>query len=71
MVLAKESTGTTRAAVIIVHDAGSAGGLGTLSAFRRSFYECLRRRADALFELCDAVLCADGPVGSMGVVADR
>jgi hypothetical protein len=65
MVLAKEIMDTTRAAVIIVHDAGSAGGLGTLSAFRRAFYDCLPRRADALFELCDAVLCADGPVCSL------
>jgi hypothetical protein len=51
--------------VISVPDAGSAGAFGTLSAFRRGFYDCLRRRADALFELCDAVLCADGPVGSL------
>jgi hypothetical protein len=56
---------TTRAAVISVHDAGSAGELGTLAALRRVFYGCLPRRADALFELCDAVLCADGPVGSL------
>jgi hypothetical protein len=51
--------------VISVHDEGSVGGLGTLSAFREAFYDCLLRRADALFELCDAVLCADGPVGSL------
>jgi len=51
--------------VISVPDAGSAGELGTLSVFRRRFYDCLQRRADALFELCDAVLCADGPVGSL------
>jgi hypothetical protein len=31
-------------------------GLGT---FRHSFYECLHRRADALFELTDALLTAD------------
>jgi hypothetical protein len=30
-----------------------------LRAFRRSFYECLHRRADALFELADAILTAD------------
>ncbi len=30
-----------------------------LHGFRRSFYECLRRRADALFELTDAILTAD------------
>jgi hypothetical protein len=51
--------------VISVHDAGSVGELGTLSAFRESFYRCLPRRSDALFELCDAVLCVDGPVGSL------
>jgi hypothetical protein len=51
--------------MISVQDAGSAGELGTLSAFRRRLYDCLHRRADALFELCDAVLCAEGPVGSL------
>jgi hypothetical protein len=30
-----------------------------LHAFRRSFYECLHRREDALFELADALLTAD------------
>jgi hypothetical protein len=65
MVLAKESMDTTRAAVISVPDAGSAGALGTLSAFRRAFYDCVLRRADALFELTDSVLCADGPVCSL------
>ncbi len=30
-----------------------------LCAFRRSFYECLHRRSDALFELADAMLAAD------------
>jgi hypothetical protein len=33
--------------------------LQTLGTFRRSFYECLHRRADALFELTDALLTAD------------
>jgi hypothetical protein len=36
-----------------------------LDAFRRDFYRCLTARADALFELTDAVLCADGPVTSL------
>lgn len=36
-----------------------------LSGFRREFYRCLSRRADALFELADAVLCGDGPVRSV------
>ena len=35
---------------------------GTLAGLRREFYACLTKRADALFELADAVLCADGPV---------
>lgn len=48
-----------------VQDTGAAGAGGDLSWFRREFYECLSRRADAVFELCDAVLCADGPVRSV------
>jgi hypothetical protein len=32
--------------------------LHTLGTFRHSFYECLHRRADALFELTDALLTA-------------
>src|SRR5215208_6240508 len=31
-----------------------------LHSFRRSLYECLYRRGDALFELADAILTADG-----------
>jgi hypothetical protein len=36
-----------------------------LGWFRREFYGSLAARADALFELTDAVLCADGPVRSL------
>lgn len=32
-----------------------------LSRFRTAFYGCLSARADAFFELADALLCADGP----------
>jgi hypothetical protein len=39
--------------------------LGVLSHFRVQFYDCLYTRADALFELADAVLCSDGPVTSL------
>ena len=39
--------------------------LDVLSRFRIGFYECLTARADALFELADAVLCADGPVKTL------
>ena len=31
-----------------------------LQTFRRSLYECFHRRRDALFELTDAILTADG-----------
>ncbi|MGW1875478.1 transposase [Streptomyces sp. NPDC001975] len=39
--------------------------LGILSRFRIQFYDCLHTRAEALFELTDAVLCSDGPVTSL------
>jgi DDE superfamily endonuclease len=35
-----------------------------LRTFRRSFYECFHRRSDALFELADAILTADGTAPS-------
>ena len=35
-----------------------------LRAFRRSFYECLHRRGDALFELTDAILSTDASAPS-------
>jgi hypothetical protein len=47
-----------------VHDPDPADALGELGRFRREFYECVTARADAVFELTDAVLCADGPVRS-------
>ncbi len=36
-----------------------------LCRFRREVYTCLDARADALFGLADAVLCAAGPVRSL------
>src|SRR5690349_16629134 len=38
---------------------------GDLAGFRVLFYESLNARADELFELADALLCADGPVRSL------
>jgi hypothetical protein len=38
---------------------------GDLDCFRQELYTSLTARADALFELTDAVLCADGPVRSL------
>lgn len=39
--------------------------LGVLAGFRGAWHGCLTRRADALFELTDALLCAPGPVSSV------
>ncbi len=41
------------------HDGRIMEPLDALRAFRRSFYGCLHRRANALFELTDAILTAD------------
>lgn len=40
-------------------------GRGDLAWFRQEFYTSLTARADALFELTDAVLCDDRPVTSL------
>ena len=45
-----------------LEDACDVGPLAVLSRFRRDFHACLTTRADELFELADAVLCADGSV---------
>src|SRR4051794_41986333 len=65
MLLSKEEDQQARAAVGSLHDHDPASAVGELSRFRHEFYACLASRADALFELTDAVLCADGPVGSL------
>lgn len=51
--------------MISVHDPLVGKGFGELRRFRQEFYACLSARADAVFELTDAVLCADGPVRSL------
>ena len=51
--------------MISVHDSGAGSASGDLVRFRHEFCRCLSRRADALFELTDAVLCAEGPVRSL------
>jgi hypothetical protein len=38
---------------------------GRLAGFRWELYRCFTARADALFELADAVLCVDGPVKAL------
>jgi hypothetical protein len=49
----------------VVHDAADVEALSGLSRFRAGFYDCLTARADALFELADAAICAGGPVTSL------
>ncbi|SFB94317.1 hypothetical protein SAMN05216284_1021, partial [Micromonospora sediminimaris] len=51
--------------MISVHDARRGSAVGDLATFRAELHRCLSARADALFELADAVLCADGPVRSL------
>jgi len=57
---------TTKAVMdsLLEHAAG-AGSLAVLSRFRAGFRACLAARGDGLFELADAVLCADGPVRTL------
>jgi DDE superfamily endonuclease len=46
-------------------EAARVESLNVLSRFQAGFYECLTARADALFELTDALLCTDGPVQTL------
>ena len=45
--------------------AGRAADLSALSGFRVGLYRCFTARANEQFELCDAVLCTDGPVKTL------
>src|SRR3954468_24742032 len=49
----------------VVGQSGAAEAAERLRGFRGELYRCLERRADELFELTDALLCADGPVSSL------
>jgi len=51
--------------VSLLDPAGRVGPLAALSLFRTDFHGCLTGRADALFELTDAMLCTDGPVRTL------
>ncbi|MCA6090982.1 transposase [Streptomyces sp. SCA3-4] len=43
----------------------SAGAVWAAPSFRSELYACLTTRADALFELTDAMLCVDGPMKTL------
>lgn len=45
------------------------GALTAVTEFRTELYSCLVSRSDALFELCDALLCTDGPVRTLVFLA--
>lgn len=49
----------------LLHNAAPAEPFAELSRFRGEFYSFLTSRAYAMFEVADAVLCADGPVRSL------
>jgi len=57
-------TKTKAVRVSLLPDAVRREAFAEASRFRGKFYECLTARRDELFELADAVLCADGAVKS-------
>jgi hypothetical protein len=66
----KSSKTKTVAVAFIVTDAKASvaadgDALERLAGYPVGVLQCLTARADALFELTDAVLCADGPVTSL------
>jgi hypothetical protein len=56
---------TKAVTMIVPNNAARVESLAALSRFRTDFYACLTARVDTLFELTDAVLCTEGPVGSL------
>src|SRR5690349_13033136 len=57
---------TTKAVMnSLLERAADVESLAVLSRFRADFRACLAARGDELFELADAVLCADGPVRTL------
>jgi DDE superfamily endonuclease len=57
---------TTKAVMdSLLEPAAGVESLAVLSRFRLDLHACLAARADELFELADAVLCADGPVKTL------
>ena len=57
---------TTKAVMdSLLEHAADVESLAVLSRFRVDFHDCLTARGDELFELADAVLCADGPVRTL------
>ncbi|BCK67374.1 hypothetical protein Srufu_013270 [Streptomyces libani subsp. rufus] len=53
----------------VVHQGVLRDAFAEASHFRSELYACLTARGDALFELCDALLCMDGPVRTLADLA--
>ncbi|MEV7713832.1 NF041680 family putative transposase [Streptomyces sp. NPDC088270] len=49
----------------LVHQSAPRDAFAEASHFRSELYACLTARGDALFELCDALLCTEGPVRTL------
>ena len=62
---AGSSPAVAPAALDPAHVAGAVDRYMALREFRARLYGCLTARADALFDLCDAILCADHAVTSL------
>jgi hypothetical protein len=61
---------TTKAVMnSLLEHAADVESLAVLSRFRADFRACLAARGDELFELADAVLCADGPVKTLAALS--
>lgn len=50
--------------VSLLPDTGPGDAFAQASRFQEDLFDCLTARGDELFELVDALLCADGPVTS-------
>src|SRR4051794_18203318 len=66
MCVAEDAVITTKAVrVSLLDERARVDAFTVLSRFRTGFHDCLSARADALFELTEALLCTDGPVKTL------
>ncbi|MFI1067923.1 MULTISPECIES: transposase [Streptomyces] len=67
--LAERQRSTEAGIVGLVGHEVERDALTVVAEFRPELYACLTARSDALFELCDALLCTDGPVRTLADLA--
>lgn len=67
MILCSVTEWISAKAVVVnfVHQGVPRDAFAEVSQFRSEPYACRTARGDALFELCDALLCTDGPVRTL------